>query len=168
MIELLLVIAILGVLAVVVLIALNPVQQLARTRDAGRSSAVNQLGHAIEAYAVTHNGVYPTDGAGCATGGAWITNCLVNTGEIQTTPGQLNYTAGGTACGGGVSQNSYCYDGSDLSAVVYAGAEADSNTSQCTGTTPNAYFVYSTAAGRGGLWCGGGAPTAGVTAGFVQ
>jgi prepilin-type N-terminal cleavage/methylation domain-containing protein len=36
LIELLIVIAILGVLAVVVLVAINPIEQLARTRDGGR------------------------------------------------------------------------------------------------------------------------------------
>ena len=50
LIELLIVIAILGVLAVVVLVAINPVQQLARTRDAGRKSSVAQIGHAVAAY----------------------------------------------------------------------------------------------------------------------
>ena len=42
LIELLIVMAILGVLAVVVLVAINPIQQLARTRDTGRKSGVTQ------------------------------------------------------------------------------------------------------------------------------
>ena len=79
LIELLIVIAILGVLAVVVLLALNPVQQLARTRDSGRISAVTQLGHALEAFATSNNGTYVPENV------TWITT-LVNAGEIATVP----------------------------------------------------------------------------------
>ena len=59
LIELLIVMAILGVLAVVVLLAINPAEQLARTRDTGRVSAVTQMGHAVQAYDTSHNAVYP-------------------------------------------------------------------------------------------------------------
>lgn len=45
LIELLIVMAILGVLAVVVLVAINPVQQLARTRDAEENP---QLPNSVE------------------------------------------------------------------------------------------------------------------------
>lgn len=171
LIELLIVIAILGTLAVVVLLALNPVQQLARTRDAGRSSGVTQLGHAVEALATVRGGVYPTDAAAgtCAagatvnTGAAWVQNCLVATGEIQTVPSAIAYSSGlGGNCTGGQQQAGYCYDGNGTAAVVYSVAEALSNRSQCVAPTANPYFVYSSAAGRGGLWCGAAAPTAGL------
>ena len=157
LIELLIVIAILGTLAVVVLLALNPVQQLARTRDAGRSSAVTQLGHAIEAYATTRGGAYPTTGT-CPTS-SWITACLVATGEIQTTPSVINYSAGGASCGG---ENGFCYavNGAQSSALIYSRAEAKASNSLCA-TGQNAYFVYSTADGRGGVVCTAGNPSPG-------
>src|SRR3989344_8585774 len=50
LIELLIVIAVLGVLASVVLVAINPAEQLARGRDSSRLQAVAQLGHAMQAY----------------------------------------------------------------------------------------------------------------------
>lgn len=163
LIELLVVIAVLGTLAVVVLIAINPVQQLARTRDAGRASSVTQLGHGIEAYATVNNGVYPVDGAGCALANVWATNCLVTPGEIQTVPSQVLYSSLAATPGtcGGVTQNGWCYDATSTAAVVYAAAEATSNTSKCT-AGQTGYYVFSSAAGRGGLWCGAAAPTPGL------
>src|SRR3989344_4807888 len=49
LIELLIVIAVLGVLASVVLVAINPAEQLRRGRDASRLQIVAQLGHAVQA-----------------------------------------------------------------------------------------------------------------------
>lgn len=164
LIELLIVIAVLGTLAVVVLIALNPVQQLARTRDAGRDSTVNQLGRAMEARGTILGGQYPALGAGGA--GGWITDLLVSSGEITTVPSAVTYSAGSaTACGG---QNGYCYATNRDSFVIYATAEAESNLSQCASGT--AYFVYNSLDGRGGLACLAAAPSAGTATGsnYVQ
>lgn len=158
LIELLIVIAILGVLAVVVLLALNPVQQLARTRDAGRISAVTQLGHAIEAYATSNNGTYP------AENGTWI-QTLVDFGEIGSVPSPINYSApgGAAACGTNV-QNGFCYDGSPGTggtivspAVVFARMESQAQNARCTAPAV-AWAVYSTAGGRGGITCSQSAP----------
>src|SRR3989338_2644309 len=90
LIELLIVIAIIGVLAVVILVAINPQEQLARTRDAGRTSTVTQLGHAFQAYGTSHEGDY------VAEGNTWIT-ALVTAGEIATVPEALNYSITGTS-----------------------------------------------------------------------
>ena len=180
LIELLIVIAVLGVLAVVVLVAINPAQQLARTRDAGRASTVAQLGHAIEAFAAARNGVYPTDNNGVFTclpaayntGPAWITNCLLASGELQIVPAA---PANSTTCdltGAGTSiESNWCLDADGNSAVVFASAEALVNRQQCgTGVNDHAYFAYATGAGRGGLWCCNGVncePDANTTAGFA-
>lgn len=163
LIELLIVIAILGTLAVVVLLALNPIQQLARTRDSGRSSTVTQLGHALEAYATTHNGVYPSTTT--CPAGSWITTCLVGAGEISIAPKAIAYSAGGTSCGG---EFGWCYAVNATvpnNAIIYTAVEAKANLSKCNGATgcPSstaASFVYSTADGRGGLVCAA-APTVG-------
>ncbi|OGM28872.1 hypothetical protein A2801_02835 [Candidatus Woesebacteria bacterium RIFCSPHIGHO2_01_FULL_41_10] len=173
LIELLIVIAILGTLAVVVLLALNPVQQLARTRDSGRTSAVTQIGHAVEAYATSNAGVYPGGTGACALGAATFIDCLVTASEIQTNPAAITYSAGAaTACTGGTDQDAnlcYDYDGTTNSFIVYATSEADSNISRCP-TGQNGYFVYSSDAGRGGLWCGNAEPAtplAGDDAGWL-
>lgn len=158
LIELLIVIAILGTLAVVVLLALNPVQQLARTRDSGRIAGVTQLGHAIEAYAVSHNGLYPTENA------TWITT-LVNAGEIQTTPSGITDSVGPGGCTNVAVNSTWCYDynAAAAQAIVYASLESVSSDSLCaTPATQRPWAVYSTADGRGGVVCTGGTePTSG-------
>lgn len=151
LIELLIVIAILGTLAVVVLLALNPVQQLARTRDSGRYSTVTQLGHAIEAYATSNNGVYPTANA------TWITT-LTTAGEISVVPASIAYTAGGAVCATN-AQNGWCYNYvAGTGAITFARLESNSNISKC-GAGQAAWVVYSTAAGRGGGVCTANAAT---------
>lgn len=167
LIELLIVIAILGVLAVVVLVALNPVQQLARTRDAGRKSAVSQLGHAMVANATTNNGVFFTPAAN------WITNALVNTGEITSAPPAIAYSAPGSgshpqatnahcATAGTVfDQNDFCYTtfGTNSRAIVYARLESGADNGRCTTATDAAWFVYSTTNSGGGILCTANAAT---------
>ncbi len=113
LIELLIVIAILGVLAVVVLVAINPVQQLARTRDAGRISSVQQLGHAMEAYFVSHDADYPAALAD-----------LVTAGEINAIPGEVTNTLS-TLCTGNVQ--GWCMVSAVDSFAIWSALEADSN-----------------------------------------
>lgn len=148
LIELLIVMAILGVLAVVVLVAINPVQQLARTRDAGRKSGVSQIGRALAAYYTSHGGSYLQETTTFLT-------ALSASGEISTAPSAISYRGGFTpaACVG-AAQNLWCYDtNSALSeAVLYAELESDSERSKCNGGVAN--FVWSTIDGRGGLVCG--------------
>jgi len=59
LIELLVVIAIVGVLAAVVLIAINPARRLAQARDSGRKNDVGQLATGAQAFYTT-NARYPT------------------------------------------------------------------------------------------------------------
>jgi len=178
LIELLIVMAILGVLAVVVLVAMNPVQQLARTRDTGRKSSVTQVGRALEAYYTSHGGRYLTV-ANCGTGGVlredWM-SCLRESGELSIPVANITYnTTLATACISQsvasivhVSHNGFCYaaGASGSPAIVYARLESASDRSKCTvagNTIP--YFVWSTLQGRGGLFCGpdiGGVPAPGT------
>lgn len=147
LIELLIVIAILGVLAVVVLVAINPVQQLARTRDAGRKSSVTQLGHAISAYYTARNGTYPTASA------TWMTD-LVTAGELGSAVSAIACSAGTclSACTSN-PQASFCYAQLTVStgAIVYTPLESDIEKSKCTSS--DGYFVYNATQGKGGLVC---------------
>jgi len=151
LIELLIVIAIIGVLAVVVLVAINPVEQLAKTRDAGRISSVTQLGHAIEAYYTSRNAIFPGD----TVEADWDTD-LTTSGELSTFPASIDYSAYGVvACPAGDNMtNGYCYDLDSVNgAIVYAAMESNSQNSRCT-SPEVAYVVFSTADGRGGVVCG--------------
>ncbi len=155
LIELLIVIAILGVLAAGVLVAIDPVEQLARGRDTGRKSAVTQLGRALQAY-YTSNSVYPV------TAG-WNTT-LVNSGEIKVFPSN---PAGVTApCTGGTAVNEFCYKSNvtpDI--VVYTRMESKSEARKgaCGGVAANTWYVYSSADGKAGLYCNVAEPTASIT-----
>lgn len=88
MIELLIVIAILGILAVAVLSAINPIEQINRGRDTGSRSDAEQLLSAIERfYAMT--GYYPwTLQVGVAPTLAWTP-----VKDTWVTPNGLGFTA---------------------------------------------------------------------------
>ena len=164
LIELLIVMAILGVLAVVVLVAINPVQQLARTRDAGRKSGITQIGHSLQAYYTTHGGDYVTED------NAWVTS-LVNAGELSSVPTTIAYRSGFTpyTIANGIAEAGtnwyYDYDngaGGTGQALVYTELESDSEISKCPNLTDIAWFVWDTESGRGGLVCiAAGEPNAG-------
>ena len=163
LIELLIVIAVLGVLAAVVLVAIDPGQQLARGRDSGRKTSIGQLGRAMQAYYTTQQG-YPA-------GGQWAPpigdNILVTSGEVKTFPSNSPYLPGfGGPCTANIypTTNGYCYAvaGSPTEAVIYARLESKSENNKCGGTA-NTWFVYSSAVGRAGGLCGGPEPTPPVT-----
>ncbi|OGG10302.1 hypothetical protein A2154_02575 [Candidatus Gottesmanbacteria bacterium RBG_16_43_7] len=59
LIELLVVIGIIGILAAVVLVAINPARQFAATRDTQRRSDLYSLTNALYQYAAEHNGLLP-------------------------------------------------------------------------------------------------------------
>ncbi|MBN1168805.1 prepilin-type N-terminal cleavage/methylation domain-containing protein [Candidatus Woesebacteria bacterium] len=159
LIELLIVMAVLGVLAVVVLIAINPAEQLARARDSGKISGVQQLGRAVTAYYVG-NGAMPNEDA------TWITQ-MVNTQDLGSVPADPapNFPVGGAACTGGRNQQDWCYDtatsGTQEHAAVWTDLEAQQYTSACGGAGASAYAVFSTYDARGGWGCA--EPTAGAT-----
>src|SRR3990167_838952 len=70
LIELLIVIAVLGILAVAVLAAINPIEQINRSRDTGSRSDAEQLISAIDRYYAT-NGYYP-----------WMTGASSNNTDV--------------------------------------------------------------------------------------
>lgn len=154
LIELLIVIAILGVLATVVLVAINPPEQLARSRDAGRKSAVTQIGHSVVAYSTANGGEYP------AESNTWLTT-LQSNGFINNIPQVIAYAdAAITPCGTN-EQNQYCYitDGNTpaTAGIVYTRLESQADTNLCD-TGEVAWFVYDSVSSRGGLVCASADP----------
>ena len=59
--EILLAVAAIGILAGIVIIAINPAKQLGETRDAERSVDVSTILNAVHQYAVDNGGDYPSD-----------------------------------------------------------------------------------------------------------
>jgi prepilin-type N-terminal cleavage/methylation domain-containing protein len=123
LIELLIVIGILGILAAIILVAVDPAKRLKDARDARRSSEVNSILNAVLNYVVDNKGAYPSaidsvatnsqvigTGAECgynglcteATGGetqgtcANLTTDLVDTyiGEIPVDPRGVDVNVG--------------------------------------------------------------------------
>src|SRR4030065_277237 len=94
LIELLVVIAILGILAAVLLVGVNPLEQLARGRDTSRKSVVAQLGHAMESYVT--NTASGTGGALAypVWGTTWQTS-LQTSNEVKAVATITQPTSGG-------------------------------------------------------------------------
>ena len=123
LIELLVVIAVVGVLAGIVMVAINPATRLAEARDAGKKNDVGQVATAMEAY-FTRKQVYPND-----------VNTLVSSGDLKRNPGTVTIVGGGTS-----------------TAAAYADLEADSSAG-CSGATPNAFWCYRTSTGESLVVC---------------
>ena len=156
LIELLIVIAILGVLAAGVLVAIDPVEQLARGRDAGRKSVVTQLGRALQAY-YTSNSAYPVIATWDST--------LTTSGEIKVFPGNPG-TPTSPPCSGGRVVNNFCYKTNttpDIVVYTHMESKTEKNKGTCAGSDVNTWYVYSSADGKGGLLCKPGEPVAGET-----
>lgn len=159
LIELLIVIAILGILTTAVLVAINPLEQFARGRDAGRVNLVDQVGHAVQAYYTTQ-GTYPTVNV------TWMTT-LQTSQDIKTIPDNTGANNPVTPCAApGVLQNNICYNANANDAVVYAVQGSNAQKIKAGGGTACAtttFAVWSSAAGRTGLLCAAAGPAVGVT-----
>src|SRR3989338_9509836 len=115
LIELLIVIAVLGVLASVVLVAIDPVEQIRRGKDANRLQMITQLGHAASAYFVSQGSLLNNNpdynDADDIGPDIWQT-ILRDNGDISSiiTPPSLIAPFAGCWNGGGTSsQQNICY-----------------------------------------------------------
>jgi prepilin-type N-terminal cleavage/methylation domain-containing protein len=157
LIELLIVIAVLGVLAAVVLVAIDPVEQLARGRDSGRKSSISQIGHSLVAY-YTINSAYPAAAAWDAT--------LTNSGDLKLFPKDPGGSPLAPACVGGIVAETICYKvNATPEFVVYTHMESktEQRKSTCGGVAANTWYVYSSVDGKAGTICQAGEPAAGGT-----
>lgn len=93
LIELLVVIAILAILAVGVLVAIDPIDKINSGNDSKVQSDIGQIANAMEAYAVSHNGLYAAD-----------LDTLKTVGELKIIPTAPTGYAGYTVGAGGSSQ----------------------------------------------------------------
>ncbi|KKT32413.1 MAG: hypothetical protein UW20_C0015G0005 [Candidatus Woesebacteria bacterium GW2011_GWB1_44_11] len=150
LIELLIVIAVLGILAVAVLSAINPIEQINRSRDTGSRSDSEQLIGAIDRFYAT-KGYYPwTSGANQDDDLAWST---VGSGLWTTSSGGVlgQLSSGGTQelkssftdriTGPGYN-NLFVYKSAGQGNSLYvcfiprSGAFESDSTTRCSGTLP--------------------------------
>lgn len=144
LVELLVVMAIVGVLAVGLVVAINPLEMMARARDTTRKQTLGQLQRAIESYRIA-NGNYPSTPSGwCGyTGSAWSCGTdwipgLVAAKEVKTLPIDPRHAqTGGPTCvsfSWPANYTSYIYysNGSDYKLVAHCGVEAKSDMDSCT------------------------------------
>ena len=160
LIELLIVIAILGILAAVILVAIDPVEQLAKGRDAGRKNAVSQLGRAITIY-YTSKLAYPPIAS-------WNTD-LVASGEFKNFPGAQTpaLLVGPLACASGnVANTTYCYKldttvPENPRYVVYTKMDSRAERSKgvCGQSFANTWYIYASSEGQSGIYCNATEPT---------
>jgi prepilin-type N-terminal cleavage/methylation domain-containing protein len=98
LVELLIVIALLGIIATIVIAAINPIEQANRAGDAGMKADASQLVSAIDRYYASHN-IFPWNtctGVGCTPPVAAVDNAFTFTSADQVAVG-LCGTAG-TGC----------------------------------------------------------------------
>jgi prepilin-type N-terminal cleavage/methylation domain-containing protein len=162
LIELLIVIAVLGVLAATLLVVVNPIEQLARGEDSGRKSSVAQLGRSLQAYYTANDSTYPS----VAGTPSWDQR-LITSGEIKTFP--TNPSGVTAPCTGGTAVNNYCYKANAIDAIVYTRLESSNerNKGTCAGNSANTWYVWSSAAGKAGLYCSALEPAPGLTGGSL-
>ncbi|OGH11245.1 MAG: hypothetical protein A2857_06495 [Candidatus Levybacteria bacterium RIFCSPHIGHO2_01_FULL_36_15] len=155
LVELLVVIAVLGILATVILVAVDPLEQFARGRDASRKTVVGQLGRALSAYYTSQSATYPVQSA------TWMNTigpAPAGSGDIRTIPVNPNYAAGGPNCAAAAAnQNNFCYvmnGANPPDAIVYLRLESRNEYAKCTNpATMTPFFVWSSTDGRAGLVC---------------
>ena len=140
LVELLVVIGVLGVLAAGVLIAINPAEMLARSRDSGRKSSLKQIEDALERYRVIA-GRYPqTPGSGwCGAPGSYWTACgadwipgLVASGELKVLP--QDPSVGKILRCSSSQHTSFIYrsNGTDYKLLAHCAMESKAGISSCT------------------------------------
>ena len=133
LIELLVVIAIIGILAAVVLVAINPAQRIAEAKDSQTKSDVGQVATALESCFTANQGSYAAGKCDSVTNLVAGTYLKRDTGDVTVTP------SGTTA------------------AIAYGTLTASSTACQ-TGTGATKYLVYRTSTGNTLVECSGSLP----------
>lgn len=164
LIELLVVIAVIGVLATVVLVAINPIEQLRRGRDTSRIAAVTQLGNALQSfYTVSPTSQFPAQGTAAL-------QALITSTDLRTLPvNPLFATAPAVGCLAANIQSTtapvsnYCYltNAARTDAIVYARMESTLNNTR-GGCAVAMWFVYSSLDSRAGFVCAAADPAVGA------
>ncbi len=168
LIELLIVIAVIGVLAAIVLAAIDPAEQLARGRDSSRLQTVAGLGHAMAAYETVQQSNLTGAPALPIPSTTWA-NAIINSGDIKNLPA----APGGSSCTPAANNDgSWCYTVVGTDFVIWTNVESKSATTKAAngvatgcGAGNVAVYAYDSTKGQAGATCisASSAPSTGLT-----
>lgn len=138
LIELLVVVALVAALAVILVLAMNPTEILARTYDTSRKTHIVAVGQALGRYTVLlGQKTYPSP--------TQVESSLLDIGELNTfpkNPSSVAFSCASIEGQGAVLINGYCYNstsGINNSFVIYAPLVAKTNTKYCPPTSSTWY-----------------------------
>lgn len=142
--ELLIVIAVIGILAGTVVVIINPIAQIQKSQDAGRKNALKNVQNALEQYYSDH-GSYPVS-AGCRsdqTSSCWsVSNGVLNLFGVDATNYIPNMpqdpTQKGADCTTATSRNFAYYSATGTTYILTTRLENTQDPSIASGQ-PNAY-----------------------------
>lgn len=140
LIELLVVIAIIGVLAAVVLIAINPAEALKKTRDTNRLSDLNTMRSAVNLYVAQTTGTLSMGTVGTVYASAASTEVVDGAGAAVAVTGSTSRATNGTGwlpinfagISGGSPLPTLPIDPTNSGAFVYTYAVSSSNNFKLT------------------------------------
>lgn len=129
LIEIIVVIVLLGIVATAIIVGVNPIDKIARGRDAARKNSVSEIATAVQAYVATKNQFLVGDNT-------WIES-LVTSQELKRVP-EAQTGSGYTACsatapsGGSAGvQNGICYRTNNSNAIIYTRLESGPEKAKC-------------------------------------
>lgn len=168
LIELLIVIAVIGVLAAAVLIALNPLEQFKRSRDAGLKEAISTIGRQLQGN-FTLTQIYPS----FATAGGWLSDMVASGELVQAPPGNGGVVTCSGPGGTGTAnvQAGICYKETDSNFMIIARPEATVERQKYTPVCPagQIWIIYQSIIGKTATLCMANAnePTVGTNYGAL-
>lgn len=152
LIELLVVIGILSVLFAALIIAINPIEQLAKAKDAGKKSSISQIGRAILNFKTSNDGNFPNETT-------WDQD-LISRNEISVLPKNPSDDSG---CNKNLKpgpQTGWCYqvylDNSTNTnhGLLYAQLDSRNDQMKCNiNIGETAYYVWASINGGSGIYC---------------
>lgn len=141
LIELLIAIAVIGILAAVILITVNPAEQMAKARDQNRKNALSQLGRSLSAYYVNKGTWPPADNN-------WMQR-LVDLGEMKAKMSEIKNANSSIVCwpdltGNYTGNNNFCYTTGSGNAWTWTNLESKTELIKCgpAATSTNTYIVW--------------------------
>lgn len=146
LVELLVVIGVIGILASVVAVVINPKEQIARSKDSKRKAGINTLAVALNEYGISNHGSFPV------ANNTWMNNFIERNTLKAGVPAVPYNPAISNSCMAAPNQNNYCYFLDNGNAFIMVQLESKLEKNKCaSGETP--FFMYSTADAKAGVIC---------------